>query len=634
MKKAKSSNRTKSTREQRRVSKCEDPVISLRGYHGTGKTKTAVEYTIHRLQTDKNSRILVVTLTKRAAANFAERLHCHPDWRPEFNHRVRVGTFHSFAQSYIRKFASLIGVSPSFLLDNDINNKILNKLLKDRKFKFSENPAKYLNDLNRRHVRSTKGLKSTVRQNIKKRKDQKGAIRILKRMRSQKKEMNVLDHDDTLYYFRRLLKKESRLVDDVFRDFSHMVVDEFQDTTDIQWQTMKILIGEGMRFLGAGDPYQTLFRYTGASLNRFNELESLEGCRKFELTENHRTTKQIVALANAVLGQHSPTNAHTVWSKIDGAKPQVLLNTNMGFLCKALLEKIRQHIENDALSLNDVLVTFRNDSITNYLRKMLNKLKLPYVFHSKTARDTPEVVAVVTAILEISMNNGNKARWKMVLPYLSGIGVQKTEKILKILANHKYRYQGLRTPSKEMPMQDLGKLYKLFLKANLLKGKPLKSTKIILRFLKGLKRRIPGLETQSKKLIIMAERSTDSADFIENLKQQSFGQYYIPKRHQTTDNFLTLGNVHQIKGQEFKVVFILGSYDTFFENHNSFENEDSITDELFIMHTAITRSREYLYMLFPTTYFDWVRKNRPNNPSSFIKRSPNKLYDAFSIVSV
>ena len=167
-----------------------------------------------------------------------------------------------------------------------------------------------------------------------------------------------------------------------------MVVDEFQDTTEIQWQIMEVVIREGIRFLGAGDPFQTLFRYTGASLDRFNQLGSLAGCRKFVLTQNHRTTKQIVALGNSVLGQHSPVSANAVWSKKDGPKPQVLLNPNMGFLCKAILEKIRLHIENDSLSLNDVAVTFRNDSIVNYLRNILNKMKFPYVFHSKTANDT------------------------------------------------------------------------------------------------------------------------------------------------------------------------------------------------------------------------------------------------------
>ena len=180
-------------------------------------------------------------------------------------------------------------------------------------------------------------------------------------------------------------------------------------------------------------------------------------------------------------------------------------------------------------------------------------------------------------------------------------------------------------------MKDLLNLYKLFLKINLLKGKPLKTTKMILCFLKGLKKRIPGLEIQSRQLILTAEYSTDIADLMETIKEKSFGQYYIPKRHQTTDNFLTLGNVHQIKGQEFKAVFILGSYDSFFESHNSFENEESITDELLIMHTAITRSRRYLYMLFPMTHYDWKRKEHHNNSSIFIRNSPSELYESFSI---
>ena len=224
MKKEKLPFRAKPSKEQLRVIECEDPVISLRGYHGTGKTKTAAEFAIHRLQAERKCRVLVVTLTKRAAVNFADWLYETPDWEPYFNRRVRVGTFHSFAQSYVRKFASRIGFTPLFLLNNDINSKVLNDIVKDKNIDFSENPAKDLNDLYKMHVRSAKGIKSTVQQHIKKRKDQKGVIKILKRMHRQKKKMNVMDHDDTLYYFRRLLKKEVRVVNAVLRDFTHMVV--------------------------------------------------------------------------------------------------------------------------------------------------------------------------------------------------------------------------------------------------------------------------------------------------------------------------------------------------------------------------------------------------------------------------
>ena len=209
MKKKQSSNRAELTKEQRRVIRCKDPVISLRGYHGTGKTQTTSEYAIKVLVTDHGNRVLVVTLTKRASANFADRLHGHPDWDRRFNHRIRVGTFHSFAQAYVRKFARLIGFTPSFLLDNEINNKILSKLVKGKNFNLGTIRLRDLNDLYKRHVRSAKGLKSTVRQHVKDRKDQKLAIRILKGLRRRKMEMNVMDHDDTIYYFRRLLKRGS-----------------------------------------------------------------------------------------------------------------------------------------------------------------------------------------------------------------------------------------------------------------------------------------------------------------------------------------------------------------------------------------------------------------------------------------
>jgi DNA helicase-2/ATP-dependent DNA helicase PcrA len=281
----------KHVNEQERVIKCQSPVISLRGYHGTGKTTTIAKFILSVLLTGMDKKILAVTLTKLAAANLKDELHKSPDWDSRFDKQIRVGTFHSFVVSYVRKFAKYIRFDSNFAIDKDINDKVLRKLIKDKRFVETDKPLETLKDLYRDYVRSGRKIQKIVNVSIDDPKDSKLAARIMKKLKAEKVKMNIMDFDDILYYFYKLCKKEPMVTEAIVYDFSpRVVVDEFQDTIVIQWKIMKLLIKAGIRFLGADDPFQTLFRYAGASLKRFDHLKAIDGCKGFELTENHRTT--------------------------------------------------------------------------------------------------------------------------------------------------------------------------------------------------------------------------------------------------------------------------------------------------------------------------------------------------------
>jgi hypothetical protein len=94
---------------------------------------------------------------------------------------------------------------------------------------------------------------------------------------------------------------------------------------------------------------------------------------------------------------------------------------------------------------------------------------------------------------------------------------------------------------------------------NLVKHKPVKTIKMTLKFLFGLKKNIGGADVYSETLVAIARKSQDLEDLILNLDDRSFGEYHTFKRHERSEEFLTLTNVHQIKGRGFEVVFFLGS---------------------------------------------------------------------------
>ena len=161
-------NPIKLTPEQLRAARCKGRIISLRGYHGTGKTETLAAYIVKTLCRDKGSRILAVSLTKRAAGNLSDKLHEHPSSEDSFVSRVVVGTIHSFSIRYLRRFVSQVGYGygSDFEIDPDINDELLRKLIKGNSFNGIKKPLDVLKSLNRQYVRSANDIESIAKELI------------------------------------------------------------------------------------------------------------------------------------------------------------------------------------------------------------------------------------------------------------------------------------------------------------------------------------------------------------------------------------------------------------------------------------------------------------------------------------
>ena len=127
----------------------------------------------------------------------------------------------------------------------------------------------------------------------------------------------------------------------------------------------------------------------------------------------------------------------------------------------------------------------------------------------------------------------------------------------------------------------------------------------------------------------MVRVSKNIQDFILNYNDPSFGVYH--PFNKASNQYLTLSNIHKIKGKGFKVVFILGAYDGKFKGLGTFDDTESIKDEIMIMDTAVTRSKCYLYFLFLTTKKEWNKKKQKNNPSIFVRDCSKDLYDLYTV---
>ena len=219
----------KLTDEQKAVVECDGSPISLRGFHGTGKTGTLCSYIVERHAKDGKARVVAVSLTKLAALNLKRKLITHPDWNPTFDRRVTVGTFHSFAYGYVRKFADLVGFTSTFDIDNGVNEKLLRKIIARKKYDSLADPLKLIMKANRKHVRSGKRISEVAQGIAGNENDPKLIVEAVRKLKQRKRQLNVMDFDDLLFHFYTMLRRDPKVVGAVLADYTHLVVDEFQD---------------------------------------------------------------------------------------------------------------------------------------------------------------------------------------------------------------------------------------------------------------------------------------------------------------------------------------------------------------------------------------------------------------------
>lgn len=616
------------TKNQITIIKSKDPLISLCASGGTGKTETITWFVMNRMEEYK--KIALITYTNSAAHTMRVRLKQSRYFNEDAHF---TGTIHSFCKGILHRHAQVIGYRKDFRLEPGITDKLIKKLLEDnsRYIRGLNNPSSTIVEINRIFLRSNDLIAKIIKENINEEKVLiKDVRRILLKLIKVKRQLNVMDFDDLPYYFYILLKKNPSIVQSLSREYPLMVVDEFQDTTEIQWKAMKQLIDGGIRFLGAGDPYQTLYRFAGASSARFKHLENLPGCSHYELAQNHRSTNQILSLSNTLRLQIDDDQP-TIWSSENGPKPQVIVCHQKGLLIRAILDKIRIHLDG-GISLNEMAVAFRFSKDSNSLVKNLQREKVPYKTFSGEKRSTSELADFILSTLKISLGHCESRHWRKILPNLSGVGEKNMNRILYFMKKRDFKYGGIKYLTGKRYKNDIDKLFELFLNIDILKDRPSDVLYSIIGFYRSLKKtsKIDVHDPHLATMLNIARLSKNRDEFVSNYEDPPYEEYH-PFNEIRSTGFLTLSTIHKIKGKGFKVVFVLGSYDGQFKGHGIFEKSASITDEIMIMDTAVTRSKRHLYFLFPTIYKDWVEKEHSKNSSIFIRNCPKKLYDVYTV---
>ena len=286
------------------VSSVDGPHLIIAGA-GTGKTRTITFRVAYLVELGvKPESILLLTFTRRAAQEMLRRATILLDARCE---KVAGGTFHSFANSTLRRYASLLGFESSFtILDQGDAEDVVNLLRTQLKFDTRERrfPRKQtLFDIFSKSVNTLIPIKDVLKEEYPHFQDNLDQIEQLHTGYTQyKRHHNLMDYDDLLIHLQTLLGDHEVVRRTLSERYKYIMVDEYQDTNRIQAEIVRLLSGKHGNLLVVGDDSQSIYSFRGATIRNILDFpEQFPGCKIITLEENYRSTQPILNLTNEIL---------------------------------------------------------------------------------------------------------------------------------------------------------------------------------------------------------------------------------------------------------------------------------------------------------------------------------------------
>lgn len=619
------------------VTSKEGPILVIAGA-GSGKTKT-LTYRVARLIEDGTNpaNILLLTFTKKAAAEMLSRATLVLDQRCE---KVAGGTFHSFANIILRKYAKLLGLKNNFtILDRadceDIVNHIVGQMFPKKEKRFPKKGTIleiYSKSVNK-EIQTRKIIQEEFPQ-FEHCEDK--IIEVHKAYVTYKRENSVLDYDDLLLYLKLLLENNDEVRKTLSNTYKYIMVDEYQDTNTLQADVIRLLASEHNNIMAVGDDAQSIYAFRGANYRNILDFPKMFPDTKIiKLEQNYRSTQNILKLTNKIISGAKESYSKTLFSDINSPVMPALIcakNTQMeaDFICQRVLELLDEDV-----NLSDICVLARNSRMSYALEIELSKRAIPYQkFGGPKFMETAHVKDIV-AHLRVIINPDDVISLNRILLLLKGVGSSTVNSVIPIIKgqlNPDIKLLPAKKADSIMPMlRTLDRLH-----SKIATKTPAELTEEIINYYRPiLKDKYDDFSKREKDLEhlqYLATQYSNLEDFISDLaleppEQSVEGMY----KRNSDDEALTISTIHSAKGLEWDSVFIIGAVDGRFPSAYSFNSEEEMDEELRLMYVATTRAKNNLYITYPVDMYDYSRQMVLSKPSRFLDNISDDILEHWDI---
>ncbi|HKL21428.1 MAG TPA: ATP-dependent helicase [Tichowtungia sp.] len=607
---------------------------------GTGKTRTLV-YRLAWLMKEKKvdgRKILLLTFTNKAAREMIQRSEQLTGGRAPSRY---CGTFHSFANRLLRSHAPSVGFGCDFtILDSDDSKKLLRSCADELKMDKKHFPKPQVLQSIFGVISGQMGdLANGIYERFEHTEvDPDDVIRVHDLYQKRKKEQNAMDFDDLLIYALKLLEENERALRFYQEEFQYILVDEYQDTNAIQARMVGLLAKAHQNIMVVGDDFQSIYSWRGADFRNFLDFEqSWPGTREFKLQINYRSTPEILEVANAAIaGNPEQFQKELQAVRDEGVCPVLAQLRDGGTQARYIIEQA-QELNREGVAFSDMCVLYRSHFHAMELQMELARASMPYVVTSGVRFFEQAHIKDVCTVLRILMNPGDEMAFTRLLELFPKVGKKTSLKIFRNL-NGRVNLQ-----RKEVCMQ---------VEAALPAAAREEWKKIEPVFLAY---REENLDADPGEIIYRFNKAFYNEFMVENFDNAKYraedidGLIDFTTKFETTEAFLSeiallsnldaepgapadaepadafrLSTIHQAKGLEFKVVFVLFLCESMFPSTKALEDSTD-AEERRLFYVAVTRAEDHLFLCSPE-----VRRQRDGGiiflePSRFLREIPEHL---------
>ena len=620
--------------QQKAVMATEGPLLVIAGA-GSGKTRT-LTYRVARLVEEgiSPSAILLLTFTRKASAEMLGRASLLLDRRCA---NVSGGTFHSFANFVLRRYAEVIGFDRRYtILDRADTESLIGMAKKElgvtkthRAFPRNQTLANIFSKAVNQNIAVDDIIYDSFPHFI----DILDAIlQVHEAYHSRKAQHSFLDYDDLLVFLHRLLEEHENIREKLSSTYRYIMVDEYQDTNHLQAQILYLLAHSHHNVMAVGDDSQSIYAFRGASFRNIMDFPQVfPETTIIGLEENYRSVQPILTLTNAIISRAVERYEKQLFTRKSGGNLPLMIDCGTENLQSQFVAGQIGELHRQGTPLSEIAVLFRAGFHSFDLEIELTRLHMPFIKVGGFKFTESAHIKDMLAHLRVLVNQRDRISWYRLLLLLDRVGPKTAQRLYDVITAENSVHGGL----------------KQAVKGN---GK--------YKALKNLKELYEGMDARSEVaqsgeavlhyyLPILQEKYDDHPKRLRDLEQlltimqryQSLESFLIdmalePPNTSADDNLsdgqnsqdrLVLSTIHSAKGLEWNTVFIIWALDGRFPSVHALDDTDELEEELRLMYVAATRAKENLFITFPSRVYERGIGLVYGRPSRFVDDMPDDI---------
>ncbi len=628
---------------------------------GSGKTRTLTYRVAYLLEKGMAPHhILLLTFTNKAAGEMLTRVS---QLVPQDVHGIWGGTFHAVGNRILRRYGDLLGYSKGFsIMDREDQNSMLTQVRRDlglgkigKKQDKRFPKSSVLADIHSITQNLDRSLDTILNERyLHLQEFFEDIVKILKAYEKKKLASNSVDFDDLLCKTLILLEQNPEVRRHYQEKFHAVLVDEYQDTNPIQSRMIDLFAHQHRHLMVVGDDAQSIYSWRGADFRNIMGFgERYPGCTVHKIETNYRSVPEVLELANESIS----ANIHQFEKNLVPAReskqflPALIPVQDPNQQASFIGQRVQEVVDELGIAYSDVAVLYRAHFHSMELQMELTQRQVPFKLTSGPRFFEQAHVKDVSAFIRFVANRRDEVAFKRMLKLVSGIGDVTAEKLWR-------SWLGCEASSPDSPLpesfSDLLLGFRVGARSEsdwqqlaytldelVEDGAPVAPSRMITSIVKGL------YEDFARTAFPNYEQRMQDIDQVQRYSEQfkSLGEFLTKLSLETNsdreqaddDDKVALSTIHQAKGLEWPVVFVIWLTQGMFPSRRALEvdehNVDAFEEERRLFYVAVTRACDQLYLLYPLYRPGGYGRHDDyfQTPSEFLTELPEDLTEEWDV---